>query len=817
MRFRAIHSRRWARLRLLAALALLLPALPAAALEKVALQLNWKHQFQFAGYYAAIEHGYYRDAGFDVRLIEADGSVDPIDAVVAGKAAFGVGASELALRRAQGQPVVALAAILQHSPLVLLARKNASIGSIQDLAGKRIMLMPHETELFAYLRREGVASYRAVPDSFDVGDLIAGKTDAMSGYATDEPFALQQAKFPYNVFSPRSSGIDFYGDTLFTTEAEVRARPNRVAAFREASLRGWRYAMQHPEEIADLILAKYGQRHSRAHLLFEAREMTRLMQVDLVDIGHMLPGRWQHIAETYAELGMLPPDASIDGLMWTPGARPLPSWVLPGFAAAVLVLVVASGIAWRFARLNAQLEVEAAERREAENELEGTRRNMAALLDATQSFAALQGRDGTILSINRGGAARFGKTPSEIVGSNLYALSTPQLAATRRRAIEQAILERRIVVLDDERAGRQLHNTIVPVAGKSGEVDRVAIFSEDVTDRRIAEAALRASEARYRLLAENTADVVWQADADLVFTYVNEADEKLRGFPRSEVVGHSLGQQLTPASLATAMRLHAERLAAERSGIVTATTQFELELLCKDGGTVWAEIKSTAVRDEHGAITGFFGISRDITERKAAEAALHDANAQLQSQLDEIRTLHAKLEEMAIRDGLTGLYNRRYLDETIEREIARAKREGHSLALVMIDVDHFKRLNDTYGHPAGDQVLVALGAMLREDTRAEDIACRYGGEEFLILLPHMSLEAARDRAEAWRLRFAALVVHHGELALQTTISLGVTAYPNHGHTSEELTQSADLALYLAKHDGRNRVTVFDAAPLTLDV
>ncbi|HET7798191.1 MAG TPA: ABC transporter substrate-binding protein, partial [Nevskia sp.] len=650
---------------------LTLLALPtAAAPDKLTLQLNWKHQFQFAGYYAAIEQGYYRDAGFDVRLIEADGSSDPIDAVLTGKAAFGVGASELALRRAKGEPVVALAAILQHSPLVLLARKDKSIDNVQDLAGKRIMLMPHETELFAYLKREHAASYRVVPHSFDIGDLVAGRTDALSGYITDEPFALQQARFPYNAFSPRSSGIDFYGDTLFTTEAQIRANPSRVAAFREASLRGWRYAMQHPEEIADLILAKYSRRHSRTHLLFEADEMARLMQIDLVDIGHMLPGRWQHIADTYAELGMLPAESTIDGLIWTPGPRPLPPWVLPAFSAAAVVLLLAFAAAWRFARLNNRLACEIEERRHAESELEGTRRNMAALLDATQSFAALVSRDGTILSINRGGAARFGGTPESITGRHLGEFATDANRAGRQRAMEEALRERRIVVLDDERDGHHLHNTIVPVVGTDGEADRIAVFSEDVTERKIAEAALRTSEERYRLLAENTADVVWQADANLVFTYVNEADEKLRGFPRSEVVGQPLARQLTPDSLATAMRLHAERMEAERRGTPMATTQFELELLCRNGGTVWVEIKSTAMRDENGAIKGFFGISRDITERKAAEAALRDANLQLQRQLHEIVSLHAKLEEMATRDSLTGLYNRRYLDETLDREIA---------------------------------------------------------------------------------------------------------------------------------------------------
>ena len=130
-------------------------AIPAQAQEQVALQLNWKHQFQFAGYYAAVEKGFYREAGFSVVLIEASAGIDPIDEVLAGRAQYGVGASELALRRGQGRPIVVLAAILQHSPLVILARGGRA-QTIHDLAGKRVMLMPHETELYAYLSREGL-------------------------------------------------------------------------------------------------------------------------------------------------------------------------------------------------------------------------------------------------------------------------------------------------------------------------------------------------------------------------------------------------------------------------------------------------------------------------------------------------------------------------------------------------------------------------------------------------------------------------------------------------------------------------------------
>ena len=805
-------------LRRLGLLLLLLFALPAAALEQVALQLNWKHQFQFAGYYAAVEKGYYREAGFEVKLVEADGHEDPIAAVIGGKAQYGVGASELALRRARGEPVVALAVILQHSPLVLLARRNGNNSqSIHDLAGKRIMLMPHETELFAYLRREGVTAYTPLPHSFHVGDLIEGRTDAISAYQTDEPFPLQQARFPYDAFSPRSNGIDFYGDTLFTTEAQIDKDADRVKAFREASLRGWHYAMKHPAEIADLIRARYSKRHSREHLLFEAAEMARLMQVDLVDIGTSQPGRWQHVAETYVEVGMLAAPYSIDGLLWDPNPREVPRWLLPAVLAALVVLLASAAIAWRFRLLSRRLAAEIGERETAQQRQQAVQRNLLALLDSTENLTMLIAADGTILSINTAGAARFDGTPETVAGHNIFDISPPDIRAARRQAVAQALGERRSIVIDDERGGMHLHNTLVPVIDADGEARRVAVFSENITERVLAHEALKKSEERYRFLAENTADVVWQTDAGMNFTYINEADERLRGVPRSEVIGTPFGRSLTPASQETARAINDARLAAERRGERTGTLTFQLEQLRRDGGTLWVEVNSTPKRNEAGEIVGYFGVSRDITERKRIADRLLEANAELQQRLDEIHRLQSALQEQAIRDSLTGLYNRRYLDETLEREIARAKREGHPLALVMIDVDHFKPLNDTYGHQAGDHVLAALGALLREDTRAEDVPCRYGGEEFLVLMPQMPLDAARERAEHWRTRFADQCFIHGSLSIRATISLGVAAYPNHGHTRDEIIQSADLALYLAKHDGRNRVAVFEAAPLAIEV
>ena len=170
--------------------------------------------------------------------------------------------------------------------------------------------------------------------------------------------------------------------------------------------------------------------------------------------------------------------------------------------------------------------------------------------------------------------------------------------------------------------------------------------------------------------------------------------------------------------------------------------------------------------------------------------------------------LRETLHHQSIRDALTGLYNRRYLEEALEREIYRAARHQHSLGIIMLDVDHFKRFNDEFGHDAGDALLREMGTFLKTKSRQTDIACRYGGEEFFVILPETSLAAAAQKAEQLREKFKSLnIMHQGQLLRRATISLGVAAFPEHGTTVQILIQMADKALYQAKEEGRDRVVV----------
>jgi diguanylate cyclase (GGDEF)-like protein len=173
--------------------------------------------------------------------------------------------------------------------------------------------------------------------------------------------------------------------------------------------------------------------------------------------------------------------------------------------------------------------------------------------------------------------------------------------------------------------------------------------------------------------------------------------------------------------------------------------------------------------------------------------------------------LRERLRNQSIRDPLTGLFNRRYLEESLEREMSRATRDKASVAIIMLDIDHFKEFNDTYGHQAGDAALRTMADFLKKTIRGQDIVCRYGGEEFALVFGGSSVEGAHERAEALRERIKNLEIHHGgQLLRSITASMGVALFPDHGLSVSDVLRSADQALYCAKREGRDQICVWSA-------
>ena len=237
-------------------------------------------------------------------------------------------------------------------------------------------------------------------------------------------------------------------------------------------------------------------------------------------------------------------------------------------------------------------------------------------------------------------------------------------------------------------------------------------------------------------------------------------------------------------------------------------TETRTELKIPQKPSSYLDLRITPLYDDDHKVNGRLMVFRDITDRKEVEKDLRRAMDRLQTQLIEIGMLQSQLREQAIRDVLTNLFNRRYLEETLERELARATRESYPLCVIMMDLDYFKEVNDTYGHEAGDVVLKTIAETVTKQSRHGDFVCRYGGEEFVLVMPNIGIEKAKDRAEALHQIIDDLNIPYGVFNLTTTISMGVAMYPEHGKTKEELLRAADRAMYAAKNMGRNRVIVY---------
>ncbi|MDP3978985.1 MAG: ABC transporter substrate-binding protein [Pseudomonas sp.] len=346
----------------------------AMAAEKMRLQLRWLHQFQFAGYYMALEKGFYAQAGLEVEILPGGPSKpNPIDLLLKEDVDFAIANSGLVIARMQGKPLVALAAIMQSSPIVWIVRADSDIYTPQDLAGKRVMLMPppESAELLITLAREGVDHERLQlqQTSFDPQDLLDGNTDAYNGYISNELFWLQQQQLPYRLIKPREYGVNFYSDVLTTRETLLQQRPAQVEAFIQASLKGWQYALDNIEESVQLIHQRYAPDKSLEHLRFEAEQLHKLIMPELVQLGHMNPGRWQAIAQSYLDLGMADGPIELDGFIYKRQAATDNGLLYQVLGGALLALLLLGAVALRFARLTQKLRLEVTRRQQAEQEL----------------------------------------------------------------------------------------------------------------------------------------------------------------------------------------------------------------------------------------------------------------------------------------------------------------------------------------------------------------------------------------------------------------------------------------------------------------
>jgi diguanylate cyclase (GGDEF)-like protein/PAS domain S-box-containing protein len=319
-----------------------------------------------------------------------------------------------------------------------------------------------------------------------------------------------------------------------------------------------------------------------------------------------------------------------------------------------------------------------------------------------------------------------------------------------------------------------------PYRNARGELDGVVASFRTIDAELAAEQELFLNEERYRLLAEYARDVIWTMEPDGRISYVSPSIQLMRGFSPQEAMAQPLEQIHPPESLQRSGQYFANLLADLEAGRPVQPFRGELEYFCRDGSTIWTEVIALPVLDGEGRLEKLIGVSRDISERKYYEQ---------------------QLEAMATTDSLTAIANRRHIEELVQAAMARADRYDEPLSLILFDIDHFKTVNDEQGHQAGDQVLVEFSQRIRQQLRSSDSFGRWGGEEFLILLPQTDLPAATALAEQLRQLVAASPF---ALACSLTASFGVAQHIRH---EQEVAwfRRVDDCLYAAKRTGRNRV------------
>ena len=310
--------------------------------------------------------------------------------------------------------------------------------------------------------------------------------------------------------------------------------------------------------------------------------------------------------------------------------------------------------------------------------------------------------------------------------------------------------------------------------------------------------ALHDSQALYRLLTEDAQDVLWRTDARLIVTYISPADERLRGFRADEVVGRHVFEMFTEEGVAVVKAMIQRRAQEEASGTPVGFLNFQVQHRCKDGRLIWGEAMSKTDRNAQGEIIGYHGITREITERKRLE--------------EQVR-------QLAFHDTLTRLANRRLMLEHLDQDMSASKRSHHHGALLFLDLDNFKSLNDTHGHSVGDLLLIEVAERLKACVREADTVARFGGDEFVVLLceldtqPAEASEQAIAVAEKIRIRLSDLYVLQaapsgpatGTIEHQCTASIGVAIFRGRDESQSSVIDRADAAMYQAKKDGRNRI------------
>jgi len=747
--------------------------------DPVSLQLKWLHQFQFAGYYAAKFKGFYADEGLDVTIKERDIYNNNIQQVIDGESEYGVADSMLMLYQAKSAPVTIIAPILQHSPQVFITLKSSGLDSLYKLESKNIAFYRKDTDgfpLLAMLKQNKVSTnlnrmqIKSGPEA-----LIQNDVQAYPAYLSNEPFYFKKNNIPINIIHPMNYGVDLYGDLLFTHTDELKNHPERVERFRRATLKGWRYALEHEDEVIDFLINVLKINKSREHLKYEASIIKKTIEASAAPLGTLDAGRLEFIKKLFINHSLIKNDFEIANGIYKPETHKL--------------LLTKKEMNWITNNPEVTVAVDnhwaPIEFLNNKNEYSGMAKGY---FDYLSAYTGIKFIPQTQLNWSEA----VNKVKQQQIDMFSAVISTPE----RQEYVGFTKPYLKLPMVIATQKGENYIKDLYRLNGKT-----IAV----VKDYAAHEFMKTHYPAIQLSLVTSTKEGLDKVSKGLVYGYVDNVavighQISEGGFSKLQITGE------TPFKADVSMAIRHD-LPILKSIIEKALNSIDAQTHTRINST-WLQVHYKRSIEWQQVLMIVMPIIMVLLIIMLYNRKLQNLNKKLSTSnialLDaqvSLEDTNQKLERLTVTDFLTGAYNRKHIDNVLSKEISRSNRYDTPLSIIIIDLDNFKQVNDSYGHLVGDEVLKAVFKTMKHNIRQSDTLARWGGEEFLIISPSTHHEHANALAEKIRVNVENIQFSEG---FTQTISAGVATYQNN-ETLDKLVERADNYMYQAKHQGKNQV------------
>lgn len=733
-------------------------------LEKVSIQFNWKYQFEVAGFIAAKEKGFYENVGLDVELKEYNPEVDILFDVLNNKVTYGISSSNIVLENKKIASIVLLATYLQKSPLVFITKPDIKIPS--QFLGKTIMgnkdeLKNSSLALFLSHFNINFSNTKFIPHNFKIDDFINGKVEIMSAFRSNQLYELDKRKIDYNIIDPADYGFVMSAVNLYTSKEEAFNNKARTQKFIEATNRGWEYALKNKEEIIDILIKKYKVNKSKEALLYETDVVNQVMIRDFYPIGKVSPELTQRLVKQLSYSGMIEPNQKINHIFFENIVDKIPS----DFSLT-----------------------------KSEKEYLNSKHSLKICIDPFWYPIEFM-KDGKISGITSDLKRYF----EEKIQINIDVVPTNNWNES-------------LDFIKDKKC--DIISSISPSYDRMSYLNftkPILTLPIVVTTQKdkpfLRDISLLKNEKIAILKGHFIAEYIKDYFPYLKIVEVASMNEGLYLVEQGEVYGY-IDNALVLSST----------IQKEFSNSLKIGFRFdildELSIGTRNDEPILNDIFSRLVDDLDETKKQEFLNNWTIITEQVGWFSLKEIIflviftttifGGLIFYQRKLKILNKKLKKLYLTDKLTGLYNRFKIDKELSLQKDNIDRnDSYSCGLILIDIDYFKSINDTLGHLVGDCILKDISKFLKNNLRKTDIIGRWGGEEFLIILPFTSKDIAKKIAENLRVLIEENNFSY-KMNRKITISIGVTEFSK-SKSVEDTLLLVDNLLYKAKENGRNRV------------